>query len=341
MTANDDSNSLTNSSGGLIPHSGGGPATGGANTSSGGASSTGGTAQPSGGSTSTGGSSFGSGGDSSGGAPAGAGGDLSANGGSNAAGGTGGQSNDPVFHVFLLIGQSNMAGGAETIPEDHEEEARIRVLGYDDCSESGRTYNEWDTASPPLHACWLRGLGPGDYFAKTLLPSFPEEHTIGLVPVAIPGVDIDFFRKGVISTRRSEFTIPPDNHWDSAYDWLIERARLAVEAGGVIEGIIFHQGESDSGQAIWLDKVEGMVADLKEDLQLGDIPFIAGEMLRGGAADGHNAIIAQLPGRVPNCVVVSSEGLNGTDQFHFDAPGVRTLGQRYGEAMSEALGLGQ
>jgi hypothetical protein len=40
-------------------------------------------------------------------------------------------------------------------------------------------------------------------------------------------------------------------------------------------------------------------------------------------------------------MVVSSEGLAGTDQFHFDAPGVRTLGQRYGEAMSEALGFGQ
>src|SRR5690606_15551699 len=139
MTANDDSNSLTNSSGGLIPHSGGGPATGGANTSSGGASSTGGTAQPSGGSTSTGGSSFGSGGDSSGGAPAGAGGDLSANGGSNAAGGTGGQSNDPVFHVFLLIVQSNMAGGAESFPEDPAATSRIRVLVYEDCSVRVRT----------------------------------------------------------------------------------------------------------------------------------------------------------------------------------------------------------
>ncbi len=242
--------------------------------------------------------------------------------------------------MYLLIGQSNMAGGAEPNAEDRVEDERIRVLGYDACAATGRVYNEWDTAAPPLHSCWSNGIGPADHFAKTLIEALPAGDTIGLIPCGIPGVDIDFFRKGVVSSRRDEFTIPPDDHWDTAYDWVVERARLAQADGGVIDGILFHQGESDSGQTVWLDKVKEMVDDLRSDLDLGEAPFVAGELLYGGACEGHNAIIAQLPDRVSNAHVVSAAGLNGVDSFHFDSAGYRTFGQRYGEAMIEALGLG-
>jgi hypothetical protein len=276
------------------------------------------------------------GGASSGGAPTGASGGAPASGGTD---GSGGAPNAPKFRVYLLIGQSNMAGGAETNAEDLVEDERVRVLGYDDCAATGRQYNEWDTAAPPLHACWADGIGPGDWFAKTLLEALPPGDTIGLVPCAIPGVDIDFFRKGVVSARRSEFTIPPDNHWDTAYDWVIERATLAQESGGVIDGIIFHQGESDSGDDAWLDKVAGMVTDFRQDLSLGSVPFVAGELLYGGCCQAHNELVGQLPTLLEGAHVVSAAGLAGVDAYHFDSAGVRTLGTRYGQAMMQALGL--
>ncbi len=232
-----------------------------------------------------------------------------------------------------------MVGGAEANAEDREENERIRVLGIDDCAGTGRQYNAWDTASPPLHYCWTNGIGPGDHFAKTLLSALPEGDTIGLIPSGISGVDIDFFRKDVVSARRDEFSIPPDNHWDTAYDWIVERAELAQADGGVIDGIIFHQGESDSGQEIWLDKVREMVDDFRTDLGVGEIPFIAGELLYSGVCAGHNTLVNRVPEVVSNAHVVSAEGLNGVDSFHFDAAGVRALGQRYGEAMILALGL--
>lgn len=265
---------------------------------------------------------------------------VSSGGAVTAGGSTAGAQNE--FRVYLLIGQSNMAGGAETEPGDLEEDERIRVLGYDDCAATGRAYNEWDTASPPLHACWSEGIGPGDHFAKTLIEALPAGDTIGLVPCAIPGVDIDFFVKGVVSARRGEFTIPPDNHWDSAYDWVLERAILAQDAGGVIDGVIFHQGESDSGEpnrSLWADKVAGIVADLRTDLGGAEFPLVVGELLYDGCCGSLNTIVNQLPSSIPNTYVASAADLNGVDQFHFDAPGVRTLGQRYGEAMIEALGL--
>ena len=236
--------------------------------------------------------------------------------------------------IFLLFGQSNMEGIPKPEAEDLVEIPQIEVLGYDTCGD--RAYNVWDTAAPPLHRCFA-GVGPGDWFAKTLIETWPNAE-IGLVPAAISGVDIDFFRKGVVSARRDEFQIPPDNARDGAYDMLIERAQLAQETG-TIRGILFHQGESDTGQSAWVGKVAEIVADLRADLGLGeDVPFIAGELLYGGCCASHNPIINQLPDNIPNSRVVSAEGLAGMDEAHFDLEGQRELGRRYAEAMLEALG---
>ena len=197
------------------------------------------------------------------------------------------------------------------------------------------------TAAPRLP---VQRDGPGDYFAKTLVEGLPAGDTVGLVPCAIPAVDIDFFRRGVISSRRDEFVSPPDDRWDSAYDWVIERAHLAQSAGGDIDGIIFHQGESDSeepNRSQWTEKGKGMVEDLRTDLGGDAFPFVAGELLYSGCCGTMNTIVNQLPDSIPSCFVASAEGLDGVDQFHFAAPGVRTVGRRHGEAMISALGLGQ
>jgi hypothetical protein len=239
---------------------------------------------------------------------------------------------DPNFYVFLLIGQSNMEGQPQPQAQDLTTDARVQVLAYDNCPNLSRTYNQWYTASPPLHACYA-GVGPGDYFGKALAAAYPRA-TIGLVPCAISGVDIDFFRKGVTSARRSEFRIPPDNHWGGAYEWVLERARLAQQAGS-IRGILFHQGESDTGQSVWLDKVKGMVTDLRADLGLGDAPFLAGELLETGCCASHNPLLNQLPNGITNAHVISASGLAGADQAHFDLAGQRELGTRYAQKMVE------
>lgn len=241
---------------------------------------------------------------------------------------------DPNFYVFLLIGQSNMEGVPKPEAPDRELSQQVKMLSYDDCSNLARKHDQWYTAAPPLHGCFA-GVGPGDSFGKAMAAAFPEA-TIGLVPCAISGVDIDFFRKGVTSARREEFRIPPDDHWSGAYDWVLERARLA-QRSGVIRGIIFHQGESDTGSASWLDGVSEMVRDLRADLGLGEVPFIAGELLYGGCCESHNPIVNQLPERIPNSFVVSAAGLGAMDEAHFDLAGQRELGARYAAQMLEAL----
>lgn len=251
---------------------------------------------------------------------------------------------DPNFFIFLTFGQSNMEGVPQPEAQDRVEDPRVKVLAYDNCPNLGRTYNEWYTASPPLHACG-NGVGPGDYFGKTLAAALPPEVTIGIVPNAISGVDIDYFRKGVRSARRNEFRIPPDNQRDSAYDMIIERGRLAQQVG-VIKGIIFHQGESDSGSPNrdqWVGKLQQILVDIRTDLNIGNVPFLVGELLYNSAGgccgDSLNPLINALPNQIPSTFVVSANGLNNIDNFHFDLPGQRTLGARYGAIMLDALGL--
>ena len=245
--------------------------------------------------------------------------------------GAGGSPKDESFdgmELFILFGQSNMAGSAPIEPLNREENPRVKVLGMYDCPEFGRVYNEWAIAAPPLHACFGE-LGPADYFAKALAQAWPDAE-IGLVPNAVPGVEIDFFRKGMISREDQSYKQLPID-WDSAYDMMVARTRLAMESGRV-RGILFHQGESDSGQQAWVGKVAEIVADLKADLGLGDVPFLPGELPPTACCGGHNALVNQLPAQIPNTVVISAQGLTVHDAYHFDTASVRIFGQRYADA---------
>ncbi|HEX5101112.1 MAG TPA: sialate O-acetylesterase [Polyangiaceae bacterium] len=245
-----------------------------------------------------------------------------------------GASSDPTFHLYLLLGQSNMAGAPLPEARDLVRNPRVHVLSYADCPEQDRTYGRWAVALPPLHGCGA-GLGPGDSFGKVLADAYPDAR-IGLIPCAINGVDIDFYRKGVVSARRSEFVIPPDDHWSGAYEWVVERARLA-QRSGVIRGILLHQGESDTCDPAWPGKIKEIVHDLRTDLALGTVPLVVGELLHGGVCAEHNALVNGLPRLVPNTYVASASGLGGMDEHHFDLDAQRELGRRYGARMLEAL----
>jgi hypothetical protein len=228
-------------------------------------------------------------------------------------------SSKETFHVFLLLGQSNMAGYPKAQASDKVEDKRIIVLDYNS--------NQWRTAIPPLHEKWQDAIGPGDWFSKTIVEHIPEGDTIGLVPCAISGERIETFMK----------------NGGSKYNWIIERSKLAQQRGGIINGILFHQGESNNGDSSWPGKVNTLVKDLRSDLGLAPVPFIAGELLYSGGCAGHNVYINQLPSVVENCYVVSASGLvvDPSDtqwNLHFSHDSQVTLGKRYAQKMIGALG---
>jgi hypothetical protein len=222
-----------------------------------------------------------------------------------------------------------MAGYPKALEADKVKNPRIKVLGYDNCTATGRKQDQWDTAVPPLHECWNGAIGPGDYFAKALLDVIPANDTIGLVPCAISGEKIETFLKS-----------------GNKYNWILQRAKLAQQAGGVIEGMLFHQGESNNGDSSWPGKVNTLVTDLRNDLKLGNVPFVAGELPYDGGCAGHNSLVNKLPTVISNAYVVSAQGLalDPADtqwRLHFGHDAQVTFGKRYEAKMVEALHWGQ
>lgn len=237
------------------------------------------------------------------------------------------------FHVFLLFGQSNMEGTGAVEPQDRETTERVRVLQDLTCPDLNREYGNWYVAEPPLNRC-AETLGPGLAFGRRMAEALPDDATVGLVPAAVSGADVALFEKGAPIGRNGR-EIPEE--FDGGYEWLVDLARTA-QAAGTIDGICFHQGETNAGDPDWRHRVRGIVADLKADLGIGDVPFLAGEMLyadQGGSCAGHNDEVRRLPDLIPNAHVVSAAGLAGADDLHFTSAAYRELGRRYAETMLE------
>jgi hypothetical protein len=299
--------------------------TGGADPGTGGAAAgstsagTGGGAATSSSSAGTGGAATSSSSAGTGGAGAGATGS-----GSGGEGAGGAPSSSPTFHVFMLMGQSNMAGVADKQASDQNSDQRLKVLGG--CNQPA---GQWNVANPPLSDCpgekgWnlSTSVDPGIWFGKTLLGKLPEGDTIGLVGTAESGESINTFISG-------------GTHHQMILN-KIAKAKTAPNAR--FAGIIFHQGESDNGQASWPGKVVQLYNEVKEAWGVDyDVPFILGELPAGGCCSGHNNLVHQAADMLPDGHWVSQQGTKVMDQYHFDHASVVLMGTRYGEKMIEAL----
>jgi len=242
---------------------------------------------------------------------------------------------DPNFHIYLMIGQSNMEGQGQVEAQDWQVPEDLLVMHADNaCTNSGASYGQWREASTPLIRCYT-GLGPGEYFGRTVLEGSDEGVRVGLVGAAFAGQAINFFRKNCEALSSCQPDIEGNVPLDSgAYAWMLDLA-LKAQQDGVIKGIIFHQGESNNGEASWPGLVSEMVTDLRNDLDLSaaDVPFIAGEMVPEVCCTLHDAQVHRIPEVVANGHYVSAAGLGAMDEFHFDSEGYRELGRRYGVAM--------
>jgi hypothetical protein len=227
------------------------------------------------------------------------------------------------FHLFLLIGQSNMAGRGAIEAQDKTPHPRVFML-----NKAG----DWVSAADPLHFDKPgAGTGLGKTFATKIAESNPEI-TVGLIPCAVGGSPIDSWKPG-------EFYPPTKScPWDDT----LRRAKLALKSG-TLKGILWHQGESDAKSLelaqTYETKLHGLIQRLRKELYAEDVPFIAGQM--GQFADAPwndfrrqvDAAHQKLPTKVPHTSFVSSEGLQHKgDKVHFDAASYRELGKRYAEA---------
>lgn len=215
------------------------------------------------------------------------------------------------INVFLLAGQSNMAGRGVVEEQDRAEMPGVFALNKE---------REWRPAADPIHFDKpIAGVGLGRSFARTLQRLQPGAR-IGLVPAAFGGTSLEEWKPG-----------------GKLFTDAVERTRAGVREG-VLRGILWHQGEAESGKEelarSYAERWLTMMAALRGEV--GEVPVVVGELgrfFRGGKqpyAEMVNEQLATLPVKGRRVAFVSSEGLaHKGDEVHFDAAGLRELGRRY------------
>lgn len=296
--------------------------------------------------------------------------------------------------IYLIIGQSNAVGFSEegakqSGPGGFDEiDLRIRQANVqpNDSSLFSQEQNYADpvfnfltpafiSAEDPLHepvdvntlAKESTRIGLGLSFAKSALPS--TSRNIVLVPAAWAG---------------SSFcdSASPAAHWNALpnsnptlgntllFDRALARVNETLQAtGGVLRGILWHQGESDSNDecaSLYESNLVTMVSEFRSRIvvdargelargPVANVPFVLGTMSRGSDARGDLSLFnaakqtvdlvhRNIASLVPHSEVVLTDDLIPANGYpcgqgsciHFGAAALREIGSRSYDAMLRA-----
>ena len=220
------------------------------------------------------------------------------------------------YNVYLLLGQSNMAGRGRMLPEDTVKIIDgVWLLNADGVPEPAVSpLNKYSSIRKGIG---MQQIGPGNSFSEEIHKATGRK--ILLVVNARGGSSLSEWMKDS----------PEQDYFEEA----VKRARQAA-GYGKIKAILWHQGESDSGRSdVYLDSLAVFVSDLRKAIGDESVPFIAGEIAHWTAnAEVFNEMISHISERIPNSSFVSSEGctpLKDVSDPHFSRDGQMLLGHRY------------
>lgn len=227
------------------------------------------------------------------------------------------------YDVYLLIGQSNMAGRAAIV--DSLKGAIDGVWLLDDKGEivpASHPLNAYSTIRKELG---MQQVGPGAAFAQKVVAQTGRQ--ILLVVNARGGSSIEEWTKG--------------NDEMGFFEQAVTRAKQAQKYGK-IKAVLWHQGESNNNNIEeYMPKLEKFVGDLRAALGNKKLPFIAGEI---GQWTDYGAKVNEVLGTIPDYILysacISSDDAPGraskTDP-HFGIEGQYVLGGRYADKVLEMV----
>ena len=210
-----------------------------------------------------------------------------------------------------------MAGRAPIIEADNKPLEKGFVLNSEGQWESAKNpLNQYSTIRKNLK---MQKSNLGYSFTSSMLEG-QSGITIGLVVNAKGGSKIESWK--------------PGSHF---YKEALNRTKIAMKSG-VLKGILWHQGESNSSQPEgYVKKLEGLITQLRKDFDQPDLPFVAGQVFydarKKAGTEKINAEIIKLSKTVKRTEVVLSNGLSTYDNTHFDSKSIVELGLRYAEKM--------
>lgn len=218
--------------------------------------------------------------------------------------------------VFILAGQSNMAGRAFVEPADTISNKRVLSI-----NKNGQLVY----AKEPLHFYEpsMTGLDCGLSFAKNLINNIPDSITILLIPTAVGGSSVIQWLGD--STHRGVKLL---TNFHSKVD--------IAKSYGNIKGILWHQGENNANP-MDISKYEIKLSSLFEVFRtiIGNknLPILAGE-LGSYSSDNENWKlindgIKNVAKKDSTVYIISTIDLKDKgDKVHFNSEGQRKMGER-------------
>ena len=222
--------------------------------------------------------------------------------------------------IFVMAGQSNMAGRGVVEPGDTLSNPRILTINQN---------NEIIIAKEPLHFYEpnLTGLDCGVSFARELI-KHRNSVTILLVPAAVGGSS---------STQWLGDSLHRNVRLLSNFKGRVE----AVKKYGTIKGILWHQGEADTEPNLipgYEQRLQKIFAQLRLYCHNSTLPIVIGEL--GSFSENQanwdriNQSIHHYVSKDKQAAVVNTSDLKSKDdKIHFNSAGQRIMGERMANAL--------
>ncbi|WP_341213291.1 sialate O-acetylesterase [uncultured Limimaricola sp.] len=250
-------------------------------------------------------------------------------------------------HVFLVAGQSN---ATDLGPWDEGP----------DWPEAAFQLQRWSPLDPVDQQPAANLVAAGQ--ARIVAPSRPLQHHFRTRPEHF-GWSLQFAIDYLADRPGVDLLLVPaarggtgfvDDRWnpgDDLYVDAVSRANraMALAANSVFGGILWHQGEAETGSATSADahasRLDALIAGLRRDIAAAGptTPFLLGGMVPEWVAKDAlrqqvQAQIEATPDRVAHAAYVETSA-TAPDQVggvHFDAASLRLLGARYAQALGAA-----
>ncbi len=235
------------------------------------------------------------------------------------------------FDIYLMIGQSNMAGRGELEERDTTETIEgVYLLDSNGLPvEAKAPFNKYSTIRKELS---LQGYSPANKFSE--LMHSRSGRKVLIVSNARGGSSIDHW-------------MPGDKH--EFLNEAVRRTRQAMNYGK-LKGIAWHQGETNiqNGIAGYMEKFMTMITALRDSLGQENLPVVIGQVGQWGWAHAedirafNDSIIPLIAEKVNNCSYVVSDELsrrykNKEKDPHFGRKAQMELGRRYADAMTQLV----
>ena len=222
--------------------------------------------------------------------------------------------------VFLMAGQSNMAGRAFVEPSDTIPNKRILTIDKND---------KWIYAKEPLHFYepTMAGLDCGLSFSHKLLGSIPEKISIAIIPCAVGGSSIEQWLN--------------DKKFRGVK--LLSNFKRKVELSrkyGEIKGVLWHQGENDAKKELvskYYENLSELTKKFRTIIKNDTLPILIGQI--GSFAepsnkeklfDSVNYEIKKYTNDDKNAYLIYTGDLKDRgDKLHFNSESQRIMGERF------------